>query len=93
MEKNDYIWAVSYESPDDGLCNYLAFFSNEQAAQKYLESLERRSYRYAVVQTTLYYEDGRYYRIRKEEVFVDVPSREDVLAKLTLAEQRVLGLR
>lgn len=45
-----------------------------------------------VNQTTLYKENDRWYKVEHREVSVDLPSRAEVLKKLSLNERKALGI-
>lgn len=89
LEEEEYIWAVSQISPDDGTNNFVAFFTKMDRAEKLAAKLRPAS---TVVQTTLWRDGDRYYRVTMHEVIVDAPTRQEVLAKLNEKERLVLGL-
>lgn len=89
LTENEYIWAVSTVSGDDGTTNFVAYFTDHDKADKHAACIGGR-----VVQTTLWKgSDGRWYRLPfMSKVLVDAPTREEALKKLTDVEREVLGI-
>jgi hypothetical protein len=87
---NEYVWAVSVVSKDDGHTFYAAHFTDHSEAEKAARRLGGN-----VVQTSLYFDraTGTYYKARLERVPVDLPDRDEVLARLSPAEREALGIR
>lgn len=88
MTLNEYIWAVSIVSPDDGHRITVSYWTDQRKADA-----DARKRGGKVYQTSLWKDSsGRYYHLLTEEVGVDLPDRRDVLDKLSPAERKVLGI-
>ena len=88
LTKNEYIWAVSTVSKDDGNTYYWSYWTDYEKANK--EAIKSGGH---VVQTTLWSDEtGSYYECNPREILVDPPNKSEVLNKLTKKERQVLGL-
>lgn len=91
LRKREYCWAVKYRSKDDGHQLVHSYYSNQNLANITASRIDQDDV--SVVQYALWQDEaGRYYEIKTKEVAVDLPTKEQVLAKLTYAEKKVLGL-
>lgn len=101
LTENEYCWQVSWrERTAEGRVDSVhAYFTDRALAEKKAESIRRGLHKngvdhLAVVEQTTLWHDGKgnYSRVVVESVDVDLPEREDVLARLSRAERRALGL-
>lgn len=100
LAEYEYIWAVTYTSPDDGHRLTAEYFSEKGAADKFAGTLEQRN-NPQVVQTTLWHDqrtpsERTWYTFKNgspSEVMVDrVLKRQSAVSKLTPAERKALGV-
>lgn len=91
LTKDEYIWAVSVVSKDDGYSGYHSYFTKKDQADKMAQRING-----TVVQTQLWLDEfGEYYQINNNyinPIMVDAPEREEILKKLSQKERKVLGL-
>lgn len=89
LEIEESIWAVTVENEDDGLRDTIAHLTDSARAHDHA-----RRKGGSVIQIPLWRDPktGEYYRPRLERVPVDIPDREEILAKLTDREKEALGL-
>lgn len=89
---NEYMWAVTYNSRDDGHRLVAAYFKERSDADLHCKQTDH-GIDQQVVQTTLWQEDGRWYVVSQREVEVDEPLiRKRAISKLSEEEKRVLGI-
>lgn len=82
-------WAVFGRDPDDEESRCFGYFTRVADAEK--NATKNSSWDAKVVPCYLWQDEaGRHYQIGKP-VEVDLPSREDVLAKLTEKERKAIG--
>lgn len=91
-------WSVVAESPEDGLFDVMSRWSTKDLAVADFNRRQERGEKGLFVryEDCLYLgDDGEYYSIYPppKHVLVDVPSAEEVKAKLTKKELAVLGLK
>lgn len=91
FKENGYIWKITFLDPDDGYRNVHSYWTNFDKAHAKAATLPKNQ-EATVIQDTLYEDDdGNYYKIEYKEVNVDVPTPDEVLAKLSPKERKVLG--
>ena len=71
MKENGYIWAVTYISRDDGHRLTAAYFRDKGDADTYCATTAHGDDQ-QVVQTTLWQDGDRWYKVERREVEVDV---------------------
>ncbi len=82
------IWKVNYVSKDDGHNLTDSYWTDLNKAEKRSREIQGR-----VNKTCLWRDNANnYYEVKYTEVMVDVPTREQVLAKLSPKERKVLGV-
>ncbi len=92
LKSNDYMWAITCLSPDDGHRVTVAYFSKKEEADK-LCGTKAYGKDQAVVQCTLWTDGDHWYQVEMREVGVDTSLiRQRAMAKLSDEEKRVLGL-
>jgi len=94
LRENNYIWAVTYISRDDGHRVTAAYFTQRKTAEEFCQS---RAYgdQQTVVQTSLMQDmsSGRFFEVKTREVKVDEQvHRESALKKLTPQERDALSV-
>lgn len=87
LEKYEYIWQVNYVSKDDGHNLTDSYWTDIDKAEKRAKEIGGRA-----GQTTLFCSSGRWYKVEYKEVNVDIPSKEEVLKKLSINERKALGI-
>lgn len=91
FKENEYIWKVTFLDPNDGHRNVHSYWTNIDKAKAKAATLPKNQ-EATVIQDTLYEDnDGNFYEIKYEEVHVDVPTKDEVLKKLSPKERKVLG--
>ena len=93
LQEDEYIWAVTFTSRDDGHRCTAAYFTDQREADRFCRE---RAYGddQRVVQTTLWKDgDGNFYEVRYTPINVDEHvHRREALRKLSDAEKRALGV-
>ena len=93
LERREYLWAVAYESRDDGHRVTAAVFTDREEAERFRK--EGGEHNSAVVQTSLWYcpNTEKYFEAKLTTVPVDNHTiRQRALAKLTAQERDALGV-
>ena len=97
LKQNEYLWAVTFISRDDGhTCEAFVFSDMDQASQYVREHRSQLGDDPRVVQTTLWQdtETKKFYRLSMTEVKVDEPIiRQRALARLSQEERDVLRIK
>lgn len=93
LSENEYIWAVTYTSRDDGHRCTAAYFTDQREADSFCRD---RAYgdNQRVVQMTLWSDsEGNFYEVRYMPINVDEHvHRREALKKLSDAEKRAIGV-
>lgn len=85
------IFCVNNISPDDGHSVTYAYFTTRDLAKTYLQKHHKITG--SVVEKSVYVDEFKqYYEVPKYHISVDMPTKEEVLDKLTDKEKKVLGL-
>lgn len=91
MREWDCVWVITCTSPDDGRRVECSYFTDMHKAEEVRKTMDPRLNPQRQ-QISLWKDGDRWYKVERKEVFVDVPSRQEVLAKLSPAERKVLGI-
>ena len=93
LEQDEYVWAVTFTSRDDGHRCTAAYFSDRGEADLFCRERVFGDDQ-TVVQTTLWKDAaGTFFQVRYTPVKVDENvHRREALKKLSVAEKRALGL-
>lgn len=90
LTKKNSIVAVKH----NGIGTIRAYFQTDTAANAYMKenaSPNQKLYK-EPVDGVYVDESGRYYSVTMHRIYIDLPTRQEVLAKLTSEEKMVLGL-
>lgn len=86
-------WAVTQLSLDDGHTGTVGYFSSYDKAHAFQAKRCDSRAHCAIVPRDLWIDDiGNHYIVEMKSVDVDLPSRQEALAKLTLSDRKALGL-
>lgn len=92
LRKNDCVFAVCTKDENDGIFYPSAYFTDYEGALLVASSVPGRS-EDKIRQVALWEgDDGCFYSLTPHRVFVDMPTRQEALSKLTVKERQVLGL-
>ena len=86
LTRNEYIWKVCYVSQNDYHNMVDSYWTDMNKAENRAKEINGK-----VIQCTLFRHLDKWYHVQYTEVNVDVPSKEEVLKKLTPKERKVLG--
>jgi hypothetical protein len=96
------VWSVMVKNKDDGLYDYVSYWTNHGSAIDDLKKRQMCTTRpnddFKIVTANLFFmkmgERKVFYKVdRLQSVMVDAPTRESILAKLTDDELAVLGVK
>lgn len=97
------VWAVMRKNPEDGLYDYVSYWTNHDAAIKDLKTRQRRCTaaiedEYKLATTILFFStidrNKCWFKVDHiKKVIVNAPTYESIIAKLTDDELEVLGIK
>lgn len=88
LTRYEYIWAVTYESKDDGHRLTDSYWTDINKAEQRAKKING-----SLVQIDLFNGLGKWYKVEYKEVEVDPLSKEEVLKKLSEKERKALGYK